>query len=66
MWHDGPLLESEFLSTVLLPGIFGRKETTPTVISLLGKNFGLGKGKREQFVRNLNRVVQRWIALFTG
>lgn len=55
MWHDGPLLESEFLSTVLLPAIFGRKETTPTVISLLGKNFGSGKGKREQFVRNLNR-----------
>ena len=55
MWRNGPLLESEFLSTVLLPGIFGHKESTPTVISHLGKNFGLGKGKREQFARNLNR-----------
>ena len=55
MWRDGPFLEPEFLSTVLLPGIFGHKETTPTVISLLEKNFGLGKGKPEQFVRNLNR-----------
>ena len=55
MWRDGPLLESEFLSTVFLSGIFGRKETTPTVIPLLGKNFDLEKGKREQFARNLNQ-----------